>query len=205
VRCGPCYPWRHMVPRVRCPGVVLAVPMLEPPAAGRDCGAIHLHIHGSGVFALASTAPGLVAGDNGHEADDQLPGLGAQPQERAELGGGDPGITDHGQHFGLLLDQAGLILVVVAEEEARPHTESPGHRLDQALLRVGGLPVAQLPDGGVGDRLPSGLPDQGRDLGAAVGAAAAGCAVEISQFTLSASVRIRRCALGAVRNLTRHH
>lgn len=126
------------------------------------------------VFALASTAAGLVAGYNGDEVDDQLPGLRAQPQERAELVGGDAGITDGGQHFDLLLDQVGLILIVVAEEERRPDTESPRHRLDQALRRVGGLPVAQLPGGGVGDPLPSDLPDRGRDLGVAVGTAAGG-------------------------------
>jgi hypothetical protein len=131
-----------------------------------------------------------IAGYNGAEVDDQLPGLRAQPQERLELVGGDAGITDHGQHFDLLLDQVGLILTVVAEEERRPDTKSPRHRLDQALLRVGGLPVAQLPDGGVGDPLPSRLPDQGRDLSALLqGPRPAGCAVEISQFTLSASVR----------------
>jgi hypothetical protein len=43
----------------------------------------------------------------------------------------------------------------------------------------------------VGDRLPSGLPDQGRDLGVAVGRDRRDAQVEISQFTLSASVRKR--------------
>ena len=98
-----------------------------------------------------------------------------------------------------------LILIVVAEEEGRPDTESPRHRLDQALLRVGGLPVAQLPDGGVGDRLPSRVPDQGRDLGAAVGAAAGGMRCRNEPVHPVRQRSQRRCALGAVRNLTRHH
>ena len=78
---------------------------------------------------------------------------------------------------------------VKTRRSARPDTESPRHRLDQALLRVGGLPVAQFPDGGVGDRLPSDLPDQGRDLGVGVRAAAGGMRCRISQFIRSASVR----------------
>jgi len=46
---GPRYPWRHMVPRFRCPGAALVVPMLEPKAVGRDCGAIHLYVAGQGA------------------------------------------------------------------------------------------------------------------------------------------------------------
>jgi hypothetical protein len=78
----------------------------------------------SGVFALASTAPGLIAGNNGDEVDDHAPDLRAQRQERAELGGGDPGIADHGQHLGLVLYQVGLLLIEAAEEEGRPHVRA---------------------------------------------------------------------------------
>jgi hypothetical protein len=98
----------------------------------------------------------------------------------------------------------GLILIVVAEE-GRPDTKSPRHRLDQALLRVGGLPVAQLLDGGVGDPLPSRLPDQGRDLGVAVGTAAGGMRSRDKPVHLVRQRAQRRCALRSVRSLTRHH
>jgi hypothetical protein len=49
------------------------------------------------------------------------------------------------------------LLVVIVEEESRWDAERPGQRLDQALLRILRLAVAQLPDGGVADFLPGGL------------------------------------------------
>jgi hypothetical protein len=57
-------------------------------------------------------------------------------------------------------------------EESRRHAEGARHRLDQFHLRVGRLPVPQLPDGGVRDPLARGPLDQAGDLGVAAGAAA---------------------------------
>ena len=46
--------------------------MPELPAVGRGSGVIGRRVPASGVFALASTAPGLVTGDDGDEVDSVL-------------------------------------------------------------------------------------------------------------------------------------
>ena len=49
----------------------MVVPTPEPPAVGSS-GVIGRRVPACGVFALASTAPGLVTGDNGDEVDSVL-------------------------------------------------------------------------------------------------------------------------------------
>jgi len=72
----------------------------------------------------------------------------------------------------LLSQQPGLTVIEVTEEESRRHAEGARHSLDQLHLRVGRLPVPQLPDRGVRDPLARGPLDQAGDLGVAAGAAA---------------------------------
>jgi hypothetical protein len=103
-------------------------------------------------------------------------------------------------------DQVGLNLRLwIGEEENRLHTESPGHRLDQAFLRVLGLAVAKLPDSGVREPLTGELLDQRDDLGVGVLATASGVRCLDESVDLAGKRAQRRLALRAARSLTRHH
>ena len=111
----------------------------------------------AGFVRVGAVPAGIVTGRGLDQVDDRLPGLRAQLEDGAELGAADAGIAHQGEELDLVLQQAGLLVVVVVEEEGRRDAERPGQRLDQAFLRILRLAVAQLPDGGVADFLPGGL------------------------------------------------
>ncbi len=95
----------------------------------------------------------------------------AELKDRAELGAADVRISDQSQQLDLLLQQLGLFVEVV-EEERRRDAERPGQSLDQPLLRVLCLAVAQLPDRGVADVFSRDFLDQGGYLVVGEGPAA---------------------------------
>jgi len=68
---------------------------------------------------LAALPARVVACRGLDQVDDGLPGLRAQLKDGAELGAADNGIPDQGQELDLLLQQAGLFVVVVEEESRR--------------------------------------------------------------------------------------
>ena len=103
------------------------------------------------------------------------------------------------------MQQAGLLLVELGEEERGWHAEGLGHRLDQAHLRVLRLAIAQFPDLGVGDLLAGGLLDQVGHLVVGVGAPA-GRVRPVDQPVHLVRQRAQNGrALCAIRRLTRHH
>src|ERR1019366_2233182 len=149
--------------------------------------------------------PGFVAGGHGDEVSDRPAGFRAQPEDRAELLGVDARIADRGQQFDLILQQAGLLLVELREEEGGRHAEGPGHRLDQAHLRVLCLAIAQFPDLGVGDLLAGGLLDQVSHLVVGVGAPAGGLPPFYQPVHLVRQRVQRERAPCTIRSLTWHH
>src|SRR2546423_5404141 len=85
---------------------------------------MHIPASGSSAVVLRGAAPpGFVAGGHGDEVGDRLAGFGAQPEDGAELLGVDARVADHGQQLDLLLQQAGLLLVELGEEERGRHAE----------------------------------------------------------------------------------
>ena len=189
------------------PGPAPAAPgaCRSPPVTPRARPGLPAASAGFGSCALiAAGCRRTVAGGALDQARDGLAAFGVQPEDGAELRGGDPGVPDERQQFDLLPPQPELLLVVIIEEKTRWHAERLSQRLDNTQLRVGQLAVAQLPDGGGGDLLPGHRVDLEADLGIRETTTAGRVRLVQDPVDLVGQGFQRRLARAARRRLIRH-